>query len=244
VGKAAIEGILKHPELELVACWVHSADKNGTDVGEIIGQDPIGVAATNDADAILALDADCVVYAPMIPSLDEVAALLRSGKNVVTPVGWFYPPDKEAVPLRAACEAGNATLHGTGINPGGITELRPLMFSALSSAVTYVRGEEFSDIRSYAAPDVVRWIMRFGDTPEQAMSSPMLKLLSGASSSRCACAWTRWASATPRSRRPSKWPSRPRRSTHRSVRSSRGWWRRNASSGRRSSTAGRSSGSR
>lgn len=25
VGKAAIQGVLRHPELELVGCWVHSA---------------------------------------------------------------------------------------------------------------------------------------------------------------------------------------------------------------------------
>jgi hypothetical protein len=179
VGKAAIEGVLKHPELELVACWVHSADKSGKDVGEIIGREPIGVLATGNVADILAMDADCVIYAPVIPQLDEVAALLRSGKNVVSPVGWFYPAEKEAALLQAACVDGGVTLHGTGINPGGITELHPLMFSALSSAVTFMRGEEFSDIRSYGAPDVVRWIMRFGDTPEEAMSSPMLKLLSG-----------------------------------------------------------------
>ena len=33
VGRAAIEGVLAHPELELVGCWVHSPDKHGRDVG-------------------------------------------------------------------------------------------------------------------------------------------------------------------------------------------------------------------
>ena len=47
--------------------------------------------ATSSIDEILAMDADAVVYAPLIPNRDEVAAILRSGKNVVTPVGWFYP---------------------------------------------------------------------------------------------------------------------------------------------------------
>ncbi len=37
-----------------------------------------------------------------MPNPDEVAALLRSGKNVVTPVGRIYPSDKQAAPLRAA----------------------------------------------------------------------------------------------------------------------------------------------
>jgi hypothetical protein len=179
VGKAAIEGILLHPDLELVGCWVHSASKHGVDVGEILGIDPIGVLATSDKDEILAMEADAVVYTPLIPDRDEVAAILRSGKNVVTPVGWFYPTEKDGAPLAAACAEGGTTLHGTGINPGGITELHPLMFSALSSAVTFVRGEEFSDIRTYNAPDVVRHIMMFGGRPDEAMDGPMLGLLSG-----------------------------------------------------------------
>ncbi|HYF74783.1 MAG TPA: hypothetical protein VD864_18290 [Nocardioides sp.] len=179
VGRAAIEGILLHPELELVGCWVHSAAKDGTDVGEIIGTEPIGVRATTSVEEILATPADAVLYAPLIPDRDQVAALLRSGKNVVTPVGWFYPTEKDGAPLAAACAEGGTTLHGTGINPGGITELHPLMFSALSSAVTFVRGEEFSDIRTYDAPDVVRHIMMFGGPPTDAMGGPMLGLLSG-----------------------------------------------------------------
>jgi len=80
VGRAAIEGVLSHPDLELVGCWVHSADKDGKDVGEILGTGPIGVAATTSAEEILALDADCVVYSPLVPNDDEVVALLRSAR--------------------------------------------------------------------------------------------------------------------------------------------------------------------
>ena len=51
----------------------------------------LGVAATSSVDEVLAIDADCVVYSPLVPNDDEVVAILRSGKNVVTPVGWVYP---------------------------------------------------------------------------------------------------------------------------------------------------------
>ncbi|MCX4092999.1 dihydrodipicolinate reductase [Nocardia sp. alder85J] len=179
VGRAAIECVRAHPELELTGCWVHSESKHGRDVGEIIGADPLGVVATSSVDEILALRADAVVYAPLLPDAGEVAALLRSGKNVVTPVGWFYPGADEAAALRAACAEGGTTLHGTGIDPGGVTEIFPLMMTAMSSAVTFVRGEEFSDIRTYDAPDVVRHIMRFGATPAAAAEGPMLSLLDG-----------------------------------------------------------------
>ena len=181
VGKAAIQGVIRHPQLELVGCWVHSADKNGRDAGELAGEEPVGVAATTDVDALLAMDADCVMYSPLLPDDAVVQKILRSGKNVVTPVGWVYPDRKN--PAVAAVEAaaleGGVTLHGSGIHPGGITERFPLMVSSLSSAITHVRAEEFSDIRTYNAPFVVREVMGFGLTPEQAMSGPMASLLEG-----------------------------------------------------------------
>jgi hypothetical protein len=179
VGVAAIKGVLEHPELELAGCWVHSKDKAGKDVGEIIGTEPLGVTAHNSLDEILALDADAVIYAPLLPNVDEVTALLRSGKNVVSPLGWFYPSESEAAPLQAAARDGNVTLHGAGIGPGAATELFPLLLSVMSTGVTFVRAEEYSDLRTYGAPDVLRHVMGFGGTPESALTGPMQKLLNG-----------------------------------------------------------------
>jgi len=179
VGRAALEGILDHPELELVGCWVHSADKAGRDVGEFIGRDPVGIIATQDIDALLELDADCVLYSPLLAQTPEVVRILGSGKNVVTPLGWFYPRNLDTTEVETACRNAGVTLHGTGIHPGGITERFPLMVSALSGRITHVRAEEFSDIRSYGAVEVIRDVMLFGKTPEEARRSPMLQLLSG-----------------------------------------------------------------
>ncbi len=177
LGRAAIAGIVAHPELELAGAWVHSPDKEGRDAGDIAGIGPVGVAATRDVDALLALGADCVLYSPVVADEAVVARLLASGLNVVTPLGWFHPGERDVTAVRDAALAGAATLHGTGIHPGGITERFPLMVSALSARVTHVRAEEFSDIRSYGAPDVVRHIMLFGATPDEAATSPMVRLL-------------------------------------------------------------------
>jgi hypothetical protein len=106
-----------------------------------------------------------------------VERILRSGKNIVTPVGWWYPDRSTTGRIDAACADAGVTLHGTGIHPGGITELFPLMVSALSGSITHVRAEEFSDIRTYSAPDVVRDIMLFGATPEVGRTSIMLDVL-------------------------------------------------------------------
>ena len=179
VGRAAIENIVAHPDLELVGCWVHSAEKAGTDAGTLAGLDPIGVTATNDTYALVALEADCVVYSPIMPDPELVKRLLASGKNVVTPLGWFYPAKMDTTAIEAACSEGNSTLHGTGIHPGGVTERLPLTVSALSASITHVRAEEFSDIRTYGAPEVISDIMLFGKTPEEAAASPMTDLLGG-----------------------------------------------------------------
>jgi len=178
VGKEAIRGVLAHPDLELVGCWVHSAAKNGVDVGEICGGPATGIIASNSADEVLAIDADCVIYSPMLADQAEVLAILKSGKNVVTPLGWFYPASAPgAEEVENACREFGVSLHGTGIHPGGITERFPLTVASLSRNITHVRAEEFSDIRSYAAEFVVKEIMLFGKSPEVAKASPMLDLL-------------------------------------------------------------------
>ena len=81
VGCAAIEAIVSHPDLQLVGVWVHSESKVGQDAGELAGIAPLGVAATNDVDALLALGADCIVYAPLMPDEELICRT-----KTVTPV--------------------------------------------------------------------------------------------------------------------------------------------------------------
>ena len=85
VGGEMITTIIDHrPDLEIVGARVYSDAKNGADIGALVGRHPIGVAASTDPDEILALDADCVLYTPRNTSIDDVCAILASGKNVVT----------------------------------------------------------------------------------------------------------------------------------------------------------------
>jgi len=177
VGRAAMEGVLAHPDLELAGAWVHSPAKEGVDLGTLLGREILGVAATGNVGALLAMEADCVLYSPFMADPSVVTAILESGKNMVTPLGWFYPPAEERARMDTVARAAGVTLHGTGIHPGGITERFPLMISALSGSITHVRAEEFSDIRTYGAPDVVRDWMLFGTSPEEARRSIMTDAL-------------------------------------------------------------------
>ncbi|MFM7062600.1 MAG: dihydrodipicolinate reductase [Actinomycetes bacterium] len=178
VGRNAVEGVLSHPDLELVGARVYSSEKVGRDVGEVLGLGPVGAPCVGSMDEVLVLAPDCVVYAPMLADPNEVQTLLRAGINVVTPLGWFHVGDTPAVAAtQAAALEGGATLHGTGIHPGGVTEQLPLVMSGFCRDVRHVRAEEFSDLRTYATEFVVREVMMFGTTPEESSHSPMVALL-------------------------------------------------------------------
>ncbi|MDZ4232264.1 MAG: dihydrodipicolinate reductase, partial [Dietzia sp.] len=73
IGSIAIRAITQRPNLDLVGVWVHSPDKEGRDAGELANGEPIGLKATGDADALIALKPDCVVYAASGPERDALA---------------------------------------------------------------------------------------------------------------------------------------------------------------------------
>src|SRR5215212_8481793 len=121
VGQLAIRAIARRPDLELVGVWVHSVEKVGADAGVLAGIEPLGVPATNDADALLALRPDCVCYSASGESLDagvvpDMARMLEAGINVVTvsAPGLVHPAGYNAEwreLLERAAAAGNATLY-------------------------------------------------------------------------------------------------------------------------------------
>src|SRR5262245_60656161 len=73
VGQRCVVATVANPQLELVGCYAWSPDKVGRDVGELAGIAPIGVSATDDKAALLALRPDCVIYTPKWPDVDELA---------------------------------------------------------------------------------------------------------------------------------------------------------------------------
>lgn len=171
IGTWSLREVIRHPDLELVGVWVHSADKEGRDAGELCGLDPVGVRATRDRDELLGLGADAVLYMGRQVDLDELCAILAAGVNVVTtcvdfqrPVG--LDPDLRAR-VEAACEQGGSSLHGTGVSPGFITEALPLVLASIQRRLDRLMIEEFADLSERNTPDLLFEIMGFGKPPEQ-----------------------------------------------------------------------------
>lgn len=162
VGVEAIRGILDHPDLELVGVKVYTDDKVGRDAGELAGINPLGIAAVKDVDTT---GVDAVLYAPRHPTVDEAAAILASGANLITTAFAFHPArmapgDRDR--LQLACTAGISSLHGTGLNPGNLGAIIPIALSGMSRRIEHIKIQERADWSVYDSVEITFDQMRFG----------------------------------------------------------------------------------
>ena len=157
VGRRSVRAVMTHPDLELVGCYAWSADKVGRDVGELCGIDPIGITATDDVDALLALKPDCVVYNPMWHDTGEVVRILESGVNVVTTAAFIngrgLGPDRDRI--SDACSRGGSTMFGTGVSPG-FAELLAIVTASICDRIDKVTVSEAADTTLYDSPATER----------------------------------------------------------------------------------------
>lgn len=170
-GIFGLRHIMHHPEMELVGVRVFTPEKDGKTAGEIAGlpdRPGASIVATRDEEALFALDADAVVFMdsdrtltdPRVPGtetyamVDKMCRLLESGKNVVatTVVGMCHPPLFGAPVydrIEAACARGGTTIFTTGIEPGFMGDVVPLVFSCLSQEIETIRTTQFLNYAQY-----------------------------------------------------------------------------------------------
>jgi hypothetical protein len=173
VGKYAIRTITDRPNFELAGVWVHSPDKDGVDAGILAGIEPVGVAATRDAAALLASDSDCVVYAAPAPhrmaeAINDLCEILAAGKNVVTTSvsGLVYQrgslPLKLVSAIHEAALTGSSSIYSSGIEPGFAADLFPIALMTMSHKVYSVRGIEITNYSEYENAYDMRELFGFG----------------------------------------------------------------------------------
>jgi hypothetical protein len=173
IGSIAIRAITQRPDLDLVGVWVHSPDKDGRDAGELANGEPIGLAATGDADALIALAPDCVVYAASGPERDALAipdyvTLLNAGINVVTTSTTrlvnpqAYEPAEWRDQLVTAAKQGQVSLYASGIEPGFAADYLPLVLSTQSSQIEKIHAYEMGLYDDYGVPEIMSDALGFG----------------------------------------------------------------------------------
>lgn len=154
VGKSSVQAIAANPRLELVGCYAWSSDKAGKDVGELCGIEPLGVTASNDVTALLALKPDVVVYNPMWIDVDELVRILEAGVNVVATASFItgHNQGDGRDKIADACARGGSTMFGSGISPGYVNQLA-IVAAGICDRVDKITVNEAADTTFYDSPD-------------------------------------------------------------------------------------------
>jgi hypothetical protein len=186
VGRTTLRRVIDSPDLELVGVYVTNPKKVGLDAGAIAKRPETGIKATDSIEEILALEADVVIHTPLIlppyeRQNEEVTRLLASGKNVISTNGFYRPRihgEDYAGPLLRAAKQGEATLAGSGLNPGVIAERLVTTYSALIGRIDQIRTTETFDASLSATPCLLFGAMGFGVDPkvEDLTKGPLARL--------------------------------------------------------------------
>ena len=178
VGRAAIRTVDAHPGLELTGVIVANPDKVGRDAGDLAGVGrALGVAATDDVEAVLGTGPGALVYAASgdvrpDAAIADVTRALLAGAVVVTPS--IYPlydfrsaPADLRRPLEAAAEQAGGALFVSGIDPGWGNDILPVWLSGLAGTIDQVRCQEIFDYSTYDQPDAVRFLVGMGQPMDE-----------------------------------------------------------------------------
>ncbi len=176
IGKIAVRVLAERPDLDLIGVWVHNPDKEGRDVGEIAGGAPVGLPASTDKLAMLALRPDCICYTASGESrpkeaVSDICEMLSAGINVVTTSipGLVYPPAFDAgqvAQLEGAARSGGASLYASGLEPGFAGDELVLRLATISHRITSVRTQEIFSYKDYPVPFTMFEVFGFGKAPQ------------------------------------------------------------------------------
>ena len=176
LGRMAVDGIDARPEMELVGVFVSDPAKVGQDAGRLAGMDrDLGVTATDDRAALIALAPDVVLYTAetetrFMEAIADFTEFLQAGINVVAsgPVLLQFPhgilPEEMITALADAGREGGATLHVNGIDPGFANDVLPLAVTSLSRTIDLLRVGEIADYSVYHQGETMRRLFGFGQS--------------------------------------------------------------------------------
>ena len=180
-GTMSLRHVIGRDDLDLVGVRVYDPAKSGVDAGSLCGMPEIGLSATDDRDALLATDADVVLYMGKVETdtpgcFADVCDLLASGKDVITTGSRFvHPRSLDATladSIETACSTGKSTFLGLGLYPGFVGESLGPILSRITARAGRIDVREVLNYSTYASHDLIFNAMGFGFPPED--TTPLL----------------------------------------------------------------------
>lgn len=152
IGQGIVRHVLEMPGVRLVGAVDPAPDKAGRDIGTLVGLAPLGLTVSPRFDAGAFGGAVVALHSTgshLDAVLDQLLALVDAGLSVISTCEelawpWYHHSEPARVLDRAARQAG-VTVLGTGVNPGFVMDLLPLVMTGVCTRVEHVYGRRVVD---------------------------------------------------------------------------------------------------
>lgn len=159
IGQAVVRRVLQMPGLRLVAAVDPAPDKAGRDAGELAGVEPAGVVVQPRLEPPSLAGAAVALHCTgshLEAVLDQLLALVEAGLSVVSTCEelawpWYHHPEPARRLDQAARRAG-VTVLGTGVNPGFVMDLLPVVMTGVCTRVERVYARRVVDASRRRGP--------------------------------------------------------------------------------------------
>ncbi len=155
IGAEVVRTILNSPEIEIVGAIDAGAAKAGKDLGEAAGiGHTLGIPVSYEPEPLLKdVYADVVVHctgSSLLEVYPQLMSIVSAEKSVVSSCEelsfpWVRYPDISAKLDRRARDTGVRVL-GTGVNPGFVMDILPLVLMTVCQQVKSVRVQRVVDV--------------------------------------------------------------------------------------------------
>jgi 4-hydroxy-tetrahydrodipicolinate reductase len=161
VGSLIAKHLLEKEELKVVGAIDISKDKVGRDLGTVIGLGTrIGLAVSNDVDAVLSETKPHIVVhttsSHFKTVLPQLTTIVKHGINIVSTCEELsYPYRAEprlAKQLDTLAKKAQATVLGTGINPGFLMDTLVIGLTAVCQKIEKIRAVRVMDAATRRVP--------------------------------------------------------------------------------------------
>lgn len=173
LGGFVLRVLLQRPEeFDVVGVFAFSEEKEGRDVGELVGLPTYGVKVSRNRDEVIGLEAEVVVFTPLVAlgqtqSHEDALRLLASGKNVLLAHDYFYPKaisDTYAKEVESACQTGQSSVMALGSSPGFVAERLATTLAGHTlevSSIDVLERMDCTDLDAHVYP-----LLGFGSRPD------------------------------------------------------------------------------
>jgi 4-hydroxy-tetrahydrodipicolinate reductase len=158
MGAGIARAVLGTPGFELAGAWARRSERAGLDLGEAIGLGRrVGLTIHGDlAQAVaesrpqVAIQATCSRLGDAATELEPLLAAGVACVSIAEELAWPAAASPElAGRLDAAARRGGAALLGTGVNPGFVLDLLPVVLSGVCAEVRRIEATRVNDLSPY-----------------------------------------------------------------------------------------------